>query len=235
VKRYGAENVLAVIPKTSGIVERPVTEKGDAWLRAHPELERDFPLTVGFFAPEPAVGEFDYTAYLRSIETGAREGVSPAEQLALANDFLGRVQWEQAKKLAALHPGPVSSLFLSRVREQLAVEYPGFDGWVSRSLWEKKPQTAELIGELRQAVLNPAVAQTDAGRGAIKYLSAIDAARGMVGMLPGNVKHYQQAKAARPIRDFLRFTARQIIEEHPDFARLWTQVFERELAEDSGL
>lgn len=232
VKRYGVENVLAVIPKTTSITERPVTEKGDAWMRANSDLERDFPATIGLFAPEEAVGEFDYSAYLRAIETGAREGVSPAEQLALANDFLGRVQFEQAKKIAALHPGPVGSMFLTQVRQQIAEEYPGFDGWVSRAIWEKKPKPDELIAELRSAIQNPTLANTDAGRGILKYLSAIDVANQMVQQLPGNTRHYQQAKSAAPIRFWLRMVARDIREQHPDFARSWNLVFERELADD---
>jgi hypothetical protein len=232
VKRYGVNNVLSIIGKSTAIVERPVTEKGDAWLRAHAGEERDFASTIGFFAPEPAVGEFDYTAYVRSFETGAREGVSPEEQLDLANDFLGRVQFEQAKQIAAARPGPESSLWLAQVRQMIAEQYPGFDGWVSRSIWEKKPKPDELIAELRSAVLSPSLAQTDAGQGIRKYLSAIDAANQMVVQLPGNTRRYQQAKSAAPIRAWLRSVAKQIIEEHPDFARSWMMVFERELADD---
>jgi hypothetical protein len=232
VKRYGVNNVLSIVGKSTAIVERPVTEKGDAWLRAHAEEERDFPSTIGFLAPEPAVGEFDYTAYVRSFETGAREGVSPEEQLDLANDFLGRVQFEQAKQIAAARPGPESSLWLAQVRQMIADQYSGFDGWVSRSIWEKKPKPDELIAELRSAVLTPSLAQTDAGQGIRKYLSAIDAANQMVVQLPGNTRRYQQAKSAAPIRAWLRSVAKQIIEEHPDFARSWMMVFERELADD---
>jgi hypothetical protein len=232
VKRYGVNNVLSIIGKSTAIVERPVTEKGDAWLRAHAGEERDFASTIGFFAPEPAVGEFDYTAYVRSFETGAREGVSPEEQLDLANDFLGRVQFEQAKQIAAARPGPESSLWLAQVRQMIAEQYPGFDGWVSRSIWEKKPKPDELIAELRSAVLTPSLAQTDAGQGIRKYLSAIDAANQMVVQLPGNTRRYQQAKSAAPIRAWLRSVAKQIIEEHPDFERSWMMVFERELADD---
>jgi hypothetical protein len=232
VKRYGVNNVLSIVGKSTAIVERPVTEKGDAWLRAHAGEERDFATTIGFFAPEPAVGEFDYTAYLRQFETGAREGVSPEEQLDLANDFLGRGQFEQAKQIAAARPGPESSLWLAQVREMIAEQYPGFDGWVSRSIWEKKPKPDELIAELRSAVLNPNLSSTDAGQGIRKYLSAIDAANQMVVQLPGNTRRYQQAKSAAPIRAWLRSVAKQIIEEHPDFARSWFSVFERELADD---
>jgi hypothetical protein len=235
VKRYGVNNVLSIIGKSTAIVERPVTEKGDAWLRAHAGEERDFASTIGFFAPEPAVGEFDYTAYVRSFEIGAREGVSPEEQLDLANDFLGRVQFEQAKQIAAARPGPESSLWLAQVRQMIAEQYPGFDGWVSRSIWEKKPKPDELIAEIRSAVLAPSLAQTDAGQGIRKYLSAIDAANQMVVQLPGNTRRYQQAKSAAPIRAWLRSVAKQIVEEHPDFARSWMMVFERELADDELL
>jgi hypothetical protein len=235
VTRYGVDNVLAVIGKSESVLERPVTEQGDSWLRAHAEAERDFPLSIGYFAPEPAAGAFDYTAYLRAFETGAREATTPAEQLALANDFLGRVQWEQAKKIAAGRPGPVTGIWLAQVRTQIAAEYPGFDGWVSQRIAEQHPTAEQTITELRDAVNNPELAQTDAGRGIIKYLSAITVAEQLVTQLPGNVRRYQQAKSAAPIRALLRSAAREIIAQHPDFARVWTGVFERELAEDEGV
>lgn len=235
VRRYGTDNVMSVIGKSAAVVERPVTEKGDAWLRAHQDLEGEFPTTIGYFAPEPAVGEFDYTAYLRQFETGARRVVTPKEQAALANDFLGRVQFEQAKKIASIRPGPQSSAWLAQVREQIATEYPGFDGWESERVRAERPSLDIQIAELRNAVTNPVLAATDTGKGVTVYLSAIAAAEQMVQTLPGNVRRYQTAKSARGIRDFLRSVARQIIEDHPDFARVWYGVFERELADDDGV
>src|SRR5690606_12050675 len=101
-QRFGVDNVWASIPPSQEIAERPVTKQGDEWLRANPDLETRDPTTVGYFAPEPAVGEFDYGAYLRAFETGARQPFTPREFLALANDFLGRVEYEQAKRMAAL-------------------------------------------------------------------------------------------------------------------------------------
>ena len=235
LRRYGPENVLSVISKSTALTERPVTEKGDSWLRAHADLERTYPTTIGFFAPEPAAGEFDYAAYMRQFETGARESITPAEQLELANDFLGRLQWEQAKKIAAMRPGPVTNVWLAQVRTQIAEEYPGFDGWVSRRVWEQKPEVEQMITEIKVAVQDPALAQTDAGAGTKIYLSAIDAAKQMLAGLPGNVTRYQQAKAAAPVRFWLRSVARSIIEDHPDFARVWTGIFERELNDDGGM
>src|SRR5690606_5313723 len=115
-----------------------------------PDLEKAYPATIGLFAPEPAAGDFDYDAYVRSIHTGARQTLSPEEQIAMANDFLGRVQFEQAKKIAQLRPGPTTSLWLSRIRTDLAEQYPGFDGWVPASVWAQRPSTDHLVAELRQ-------------------------------------------------------------------------------------
>ena len=54
----------------------------------------------------------------------------------------------------------------------------------------------------------------------------------MVVRLGGNVRHYQQAKSAEHIRDWLRSVAAQITVRHPDFARVWLMTFERELVDD---
>src|SRR5690606_33516409 len=120
VRRYGVENVLSLIGKSYSVKDRPVTETGDDWLRAHPELERDYDLVIGLFTPEPVGGDFDYSAYLRQFETGARQATTPAEQLALANDLLGRVQFEQVKRVAAMRPGPTTNLWVAKMREEIA-------------------------------------------------------------------------------------------------------------------
>lgn len=236
--RYGAENVMSLIPKSRSIVPRPSDPTGANWIRSHPDLAREFALTIGLFAPE-VPGEFDFTAYYRSFEesiagTGknARVRTTPAEQVLLANDFLGRVQFEQAKRVYQSRPTPEMSLWLAGVRDKIADEYPGFDSWIARAQWEQRPKPDDMITELRKAILNPTLAQTDAGQGTKKYLSAIEQAEQMVRMLPGNVRRYQQAKTAEPVRMWLRLVARQIITEHPDFARVWYSVFERELADD---
>ncbi len=236
VRRFGVDNVLAVIGKSTALVSRPVTEKGDAWLRAHADLERTYPTTIGLFAPEPEAGEFDYNAYLRQFETGGRETLSPAEQLAIANDFMGRIQWEQAKKIAEFRPSPTTSVWLADIRTQIAVQFPGFDGWVSRRVVEQRPNVDQMIAEIRQAITEPELAATDAGKGTILYLSALTMAESMVPRLEGTTAtRYQQAKAAAPIRAWLRSVARQIKTDHPDFARVWRRVFERELADDEGV
>ena len=234
-KRFGVDNVLAIIPKSQEIVERPVTKQGDEWLRANPDLETRYPTVVGYFAPEPAVGEFDYDAYLRAFETGARQPFTPREFVALANDFLGRVEYEQAKRVAALRPGPQTSLWLAEVRKDIARRRPGFDSWLADRVREQRPAVDQMIEEVKNAVTDPRIARTDAGQGAIKYLQAMQKAQQMVQGLGGNVKRYQTAKAALPIRMFLRDAAAEIIAEHPSFARLWVEVFERELADDDEL
>src|SRR5690606_5357216 len=154
------ENVLSLIGKSYSVKDRPVTETGDDWLRAHPELERDYDLVIGLFTPEPVGGDFDYSAYLRQFETGARQATTPAEQLALANDLLGRVQFEQVKRVAAMRPGPTTNLWVAKMREEIAQAYPGFDGWVAESQLATRPKIDQLISELKRAVQDPTLANT---------------------------------------------------------------------------
>src|SRR5690606_2678414 len=160
----------------------------------------DYDLVIGLFTPEPVGGDFDYSAYLRQFETGARQATTPAEQLALANDLLGRVQFEQVKRVAAMRPGPTTNLRLAKMREEIAQAYRGLDGWVAESQFETRPKIDRLISELNGAVQDRTLANTDAGQGIANYLSAIQIAQGMVQALPGNVKHYTQAKSAAPVR-----------------------------------
>lgn len=233
-RRFGVDNVLAIQAKSQSLLERPVTETGDRWLRNNPDLERTYPLTVGLFAPEDPVGEFDYSAYLRQFETGARAPITPDEMVALANNFLGQVEYQQARLVAARRPGPQSAAWLASIRDDIAVRRPGFDGWVADRVREQRPEIDQQIAELRDAIRVPALGGSQGGQGTIKYFSALAIAEQMTARLPGNVRSYQTAKSAAPIRAFLRATAQDIIGQHPGFARVWESVFSRELADDAG-
>lgn len=228
MRRFGTENVLALQPKSRQIIQRPVTKEGATWLEQHPDLAHDYPLVAGLLAPEPPVGEFDYDTYLAQFEDRTREALTPAEMVAMSNNFLGRLAFEEAKRVVEGRNDPQAQLWITMVRDDIAREYPGFDSYVGLT---PRPKTEQLIEELRAAVADPRFADLETVKATRLYLDAADTAEFLAQQIPG-VKHYRSAKKARGLRDALRVTASEISARYPEFVRVWINVFSRELADD---
>jgi hypothetical protein len=228
LRKFGVDNVLALQPKSRRLAERAVTELGADWERAHPDQVKKYPLVVGLFAPEEPAGQFDYNAYVRLFAEGAREQLTAGEMLALSNQFLGRVAYEQARRLMGDRSDAESGLFLAAVRDQLAQEYPGYNSYIPVT---PRPQTEDLVGELELAVQDPALRETDVGRAIILYLQARDRAMARAQQELG-LRHFDRAKAAAPLRFWLADVAEAIMAQHPDFSRAWEGVFRWEVEGD---
>ncbi|HUP68492.1 MAG TPA: hypothetical protein VM142_01630 [Acidimicrobiales bacterium] len=222
LERFGEDAALFMVDKTKG--QFPSSAEGDKWARANPELAKNYPTTYGFFAPQG--GEFDYAAYRRQIRTGERKVTKPSEAIDAANAQVGAMLYRQAKDKMPAKPNAAQRQWLAEVRDEIAKEYPGYDPF-PRDLG-KIPR---LIRELETIVGDRAVAATDAGQGVALYLKArakaLEAAKGL------ELVHFNKAKRARHLRDWLREIAHDIAEEHPDFAEIYERVFEREMTDDA--
>jgi hypothetical protein len=232
LRRFGTENLLALQGKTRELVPRPLSEEGADWIDAHSELERKYPLSVGLLAPDPVNGVFDYNAYLETIREGTRQSLTPREMVALSNQFKGRVAWEHLKSQVAGRTDAQAALWLAGARQQLAEDYPGFDGYIPL---KPRPQVEVHIAELERLVTDPDVQDLPATPGIRLYLEARAAAQQMVdnnsARLKGS-KGFTSSDSTVWLRDWLRAAAEEITNVHPEFAPVWTEVFSRELKED---
>ncbi|MFQ5524442.1 MAG: hypothetical protein ACE5F5_12865, partial [Acidimicrobiia bacterium] len=232
LRLFGTENLLALQGKTREIIYRPLTEQGDQWIGRNQDIVRDFPLVAGFFAPDPLEGNFDYVAYLRTIEEKTRQQLSPEEMLLLSNEFLGTLAWENAKSKVAGRNDAQTRLWLDTVHSQLQAQYRGFDAFVPTV---DRPKPEALIEEIVRAIEDPRLADTDTAKAVRLYLEARAAAQTVVdensARLNGS-KSFKSSQSTKFLRDWLRDVAEAIIAEYPDFARVWQRAFRRELRED---
>lgn len=229
IKKFGVDNVMGLQAKSRSVVKRPLQKTGVDWLNAHPEVAENFELTAGLLAPEKPSDEFDYDAYLRQFEEGTREQLTPEQMVALHNDFLGSLAYNEAKRKVEGRNDPAAQIWLAQQKDALAEEYPGFETYLPL---KERPRTDDMVAELQQAVANPTVRETNAGKGLHLYLQARQRAMDAASRLPGNVKTFKSAKAARSIRDWLRYTAFEVLKQYPEFAPVYTNVFQREMTDD---
>jgi hypothetical protein len=232
LRRFGTDNLLALQGKTRELVPRPLTEEGDGWIDAHPELVQKYGLTVGFFAPDPIDGAFDYNAYLETINEGTRQALTPREMVALSNSFKGRIAYENLKSQVAGRTDAQATLWLADAKQRLAEEYPGYDGYIPL---KGAPEFEDYLDELIDAVADPELQGVSAVEGVRLYMEARAAAQQVVDANRdrlNNSKGFTSSASTQFLRDWLRAAAEEITGTHPEFAPVWRHVFQRELADD---
>lgn len=235
LRLFGTKNLLVLQGKSREIIKRPLNEEGDQWIQARPDLEEDYPLVIGLFAPDPVGAEFDFTAFNRTFVEGTRERLKPQQALELSNNYIATLIWEQAKDTMAGRTDPQARDYLEDVREQLIEQYPGFKTSIQIL---NRPDIETQIRQLELAIVDPELSDTDTAQGSAIYFEARAAAQLVVeqevakGSLPSSTRSYKTSAGTLFIRDWLRIIADEIKGEYPDFAQVWKFVFERELTND---
>lgn len=212
----------------------PVTKSGLAWLEAHPGVRDDYPLTHGLFVPAKKGEKFDPNAYGKQYDNAERVSLSPAQQIAQAENRLGFYAYDRAKaKVVQANggraPDKPQQKWLSDYRAVLKKAFPGFDTYTA-SPYDTRARRTQAIDELQKAAKDSALTSTDAGAGMVQYLAlrqrAIDQA------VAGGGKTPFQAKAGQALRMWLRAQAARIIQVHPGFQPMWNDVFSREMVDN---
>lgn len=224
LSRFGPGFGLLIQSKTEELKLRPVTPEGVAWEKSNADLFRDFGAVAGLFAPQDAEGEFDYAAYVRQIQDGDREQLTPKEMLQLSNQFLGRTALENARRMAARLPGERRELFLQQARAKLQEAYPGFDSYIPVP---GKPGHEEQIRQIAEIVKDSRIANTPEGRAVARYLEMREIATFAAERM--KLKSFSRSQKALDIRSALRAEAGKLAQETPGFAVIFDRVFEPEL------
>lgn len=225
--RFGFEPHLLRQGKSRSIRKRAVTKPGALWERQHPDVVKAFPLTVGFFAPEDFEEEFDFDAYLRAIDAGDRETLTPEQMTLLANNTAGWAMRRHAidQLEAAGVEGEAAQAALKAIDRIIEEHYPGYRKTDTFGIGVK-PRREHVIEELERAVGNPTIAATDAGKGARLYL---DARRQLLDVAASRGFKTLGGQQVADLRTAARDIAAAIVDEHPGFAAVWDEVLSREV------
>lgn len=224
--KYGESAFLVIQGKSQSLAyAAPVTTDGVKFEREHPDLAKRYKNTFGLFAPQ--TGDFDFEAYSRQFRTGQRQALTPEQAAQLANARLAQHIYEEQKAKVGPRPSKEQQAWLRQVKDALIDEFPGF-GDVAGVAGRVEPD--EAIRELRRALNEPVLADTDAGQGLALYLKARDMAVEQ-GETPTS---FQTAGKYEATRAWLRRVADAVIADHPGFARMWDELFSRELADPAA-
>lgn len=235
VDKYG-ENAIGALVSSSAVSVPgfPDSREGQAWIDDNPNIKNNYPLVYALFAPQ---GEFDIDVYTRQFAGPDRQALTAQQHTAMISDWLNRY-WR------------------SKAMDQMGVSSYADMNQTQRNVWEdisqvideaypnarvgifEKPQINDMIDQLEEAALDPAIQATPAGPALTAYLGYRAEAQAAVetlkerGLISSSIKGFTKAKALAPLREVLRYNAQQLIDQYPAFEPLWEFVFSRELAED---
>jgi hypothetical protein len=238
VSKYGLDTWAAVATKAWRAVTHglPYTKKQTDWVRSRPGIAEKYPFTHGYFAPEDPNGDPDRTELARQERAGLRQLRDPAFRQRVMNDMMGRYILDARTDQLLEEHGVSNTQELPEAAQQerralrarLRKRFPGFE---SKAGEVERVTQQELIAELRKAVKDPQLRDTEVARGLRIYLNERDwvadeyaRRRGRRG--PGRrTDGWMSAKSAADLRRHLAETQRTLKKAFPAMGRVLDFVF----------
>lgn len=182
-------------------------------------LFRQYKEVAGFFGP---VGtDFDFEVYTRQLQTGARRRLTPEEMVAAAETSIGLAYYKDMKT----HLGPVLTTkersYLSNYRKEIAKKYPGF----GQSQYDPT-ETPRRIEAFFAAARRDDLADNPVAKAARYYEQIRSAA-----LAEARARGFESLKSSKvsDLQDYLRDYAETIIEDNPEFSRVFERLLSQEL------
>lgn len=218
---FGEDAFLYVAGKTKATVGGlDASEEFGQWERSNSEVFNRYENVAGYFAPTGT--NFDYQVYLRQIETGKRERLSPDELVEEAQRLVGVSAYRSVVRAAGPRPNAAQQEVLSEVRAVLEQQYPGF----ARAPLDINQQKAR-IAELEQAAFDSLLDDNEVAQALRAYFEVRTAVLDQIAVTGGPTTLQAQANAefAAVLRDVGEQLARQV----PQFERVWDRLLFNEV------
>lgn len=231
LKLHGDQNFLSLQPFTTprryGL---PTTAGASEWLAKHPGFQKDFPNVYGLLTPQK--GAFDYSTYVRQIESGERVDRTSQDYVELGNARIGAMIYDQERdKLPDDASSADKSNYLGQLRTWLKAKYPGYD---AQELQVEKASVPDAITELGKAITDKLVSGTQAAVATRQYLAdrqqIIDWER-----QNGSQNHSNALSGAKEFAEqnqWLSDQASRLITQYPEFFPVWDQLLSHEVTLD---
>ena len=200
------------------------TKEFGRWERDNEGLFNTYKDVAGYFAP---VGSnFDYRVYLRQLETGKRERLSPEELIKEAQSLVGKSVHRYIVRGIGPNTNQEQQAILRGVRSELEAEFPGFaEAPLDINTFDRQ------INQLRDAANDPRLADNPVAEALKIYLEARDAALSVV-QARGGVQ--LSGDKMVDLRGQLRQVGDLLTQQFPEFERLYERVLFNEIDIDAG-
>jgi hypothetical protein len=221
---YGNDAILYLSNKTQAVAGGlEASEQFGDWERRNKGLMKSFPDIAGFMAE--GGDDFSFEVWSRQLKTGKRRRLTDREMIEVAQFKAASSQYRELRAKLPPNPSAQQSAWLRSWRVQLNKEYPGF------------PVVAEFnpgeypgkIAQIKEMLAQPSLKDNDTAQALQTYIDRRDDAISQYVATGGAESGFGQATAAAPLREWLAQWGRTLVNETPEFARIYDRLLSYEV------
>lgn len=214
---FGDDALLYVSNKTKPTVGGlSASEQFRDWERDNKDLFEKYPDVAAYFSP--GGDDFSFATYERQIRTGKRVRLTAEQMVDLAQYRIGAAIYRDLKAQAGQYPTDAQREWLATERRKISEMYPGFPAVAVFTVGEFEAKT---LPQLRAALADAKLADNPVASATRDYLKYRDQAYEQV-YASGNQSI--SAKKFTELRQWLYNIGTALVEETPDFARVWDEL-----------
>jgi len=216
-RRFGDDALLYMSNKTKAAVGGlSASEQFRDWERDNKDLFKKYPDVAAYFSP--GGDDFSFATYERQIRTGMRTRLTAEQMVDLAQYRIGAAIYRDLKAQIGQYPNQAQREWLANERKRINEVYPGFPAVAVFTVGEFQAKT---IPQLQAAVNDPKLQKNPVTTALTSYLKYRDEAYQQV-YAAGNKDI--SAKKFTELRQWLYNIGTALVEETPDFARVWDEL-----------
>jgi hypothetical protein len=223
IELFGDDALLYLSSKSKSVAGGlEASEQFGDWERDNENLLEQFPATAGYFAP--GGDDFSFEVWDRQIRKGRRERLSDADIIKQAQYRMGASIYRSYRTQVGAYPTAEQRAWLGNIRKEINKRYAGFPVTPVFTVGEFESKLAEM----RTLIQLPQLQNNGVAKSIATYLDYRDKAVQQYVASGGKEGGFDTAKKAEPLRDYLVSIGQALIQQNPDFARIW----DRELSSE---
>jgi len=224
LETYGDDAFVYAAGKTRAIREGlEATEEFGAWERQNQDLLGEYADVAAYLAPSGS--DFSFAVWQRQVMTGEREKLTDRELILLAQERVGAAKYRAMRLKAGPYPSEEVRGLLRRYRQALSEQYRGFPAVAQFEVGKFEEQMVQLRNMVADQRTEGNVV-ADALRTYLGYRDALLQKARDAGYVANTLR---QAKGLEGLRDFLASIGNQLIQETPEFARIYERLLSQEV------
>jgi hypothetical protein len=223
IKLFGDDALLYLSSKSKSVAGGlEASEQFGDWERDNENLLEQFPAVAGYLAP--GGDDFSFEVWDRQLRKGRRERLSDVEIIKQAEYRMGASIYRSYRTQVGAYPTAEQRTWLANIRQQVSKRYPGFPVTPVFTVGEFESK----LSDMRRLIQLPQLDDNGVAKSISTYLDYRDKAVQQYVSAGGKEGGFDTSKKAEPLRDYLVSIGQALIQQNPDFARVW----DRELSSE---
>jgi hypothetical protein len=224
IETFGNDAFIYLSSKSQSVAGGlEASEQFGDWERKNGDLLRQYPEVAAFFAPSG--DDFSFEVWSRQFRTGRRRRLTDKEVLEQAQYRMGSAIYRSYKDQVGAYPSQEQREWLRGIRREIHKRYRGFPEIAVFEVGKFDDEVAKL----RLLVDDSRLQGNEIRNSVATYLDYRDQAVSRYVSSGGKPGGFDTAKAAQPLRDYLVSIGMALMQQNPDFGRVWERVLSSEV------